>query len=170
METVVSCVKLKEVNGKSVYAIGLSDGQGGESFATEIPIGTPVSELMIEESQWGKKFKLKRAFSGGGWGGGGAKPRSGNESFALSYAKDLVVGGKVELKHILSTADKFYGWLESKKSASAPTVTIAPAPASQRTNGNGMAPSTQQPPAVVPTVGYKGPQGPQEQATDDLPF
>lgn len=52
METVVSCVPMKQVQGKNgpatVYAIGLSDGQGGESFAVQIPVGTPVSDLTIE--------------------------------------------------------------------------------------------------------------------------
>lgn len=112
METVISCVKIKEVQGKPVYAIGLSDGQGGESFAVQIPVGTPVSDLTIESTQYGNRIKLKKANSGGTWGG---SKRSGNESFALSYAKDLVVGGKVELKDILSTAEKLYAWLERKK-------------------------------------------------------
>lgn len=112
METVISCVKIKEVQGKPVYAIGLSDGQGGESFAVAIPTGTPVSDLTIETTQYGNRIKLKKA-QGSAWGGG--QKRGGNESFALAYAKDLVVGGKVGIDQILPTADKLYGWLESKK-------------------------------------------------------
>lgn len=111
METVISCVKIKEVQGKPVYAIGLSDGQGGESFAVQIPVGTPMSDLTIESTQYGNRIKLKKAASS--WSGAGK--RSGNESFALSYAKDLVVGGKVDIAQILPTADKLYTWLESKK-------------------------------------------------------
>ena len=120
METVVSCTKSKEWKSPKtnqmvpIYAVGLSDGRGGESFGKEIPVGTPVSELIIEDTgQYGLKIKLKNA---GGFQGGGFK-RSGNESFALSYAKDLVVAGKVDLKNILPTADKFYAWLEGKKAA-----------------------------------------------------
>lgn len=110
METVVSCTKLKEWQGKPIYAIGFSDGRGAESFAREIPIGTPLTDLIIEESNFGLKVKLKNTNQGGG-----QRQRAGNESFALSYAKDLVIGGKVDVSKILETADKLYGWLESKK-------------------------------------------------------
>lgn len=127
METVTECRKVKDWTGKDgklvpIYFVGLSDGQGGESFGKEIPVGTPVSELILESGQYGLKIKLKNApqsFSGGGGGRG----RSGNESFALSYAKDLVVAGKVDIGAILKTADKLYDWLEAKKpKAPAPTV------------------------------------------------
>lgn len=111
METVVSCTKLKEWQGKPIYAVGFSDGRGAESFAREIPIGTPLTDLIIEESQFGLKVKMKNQNQGGG----GGRPRSGNESFALSYAKDLVIGGKVDIAKILETAEKLYTWLESKK-------------------------------------------------------
>lgn len=111
MITVTSCEKAKEVNGKPVYKVGLSDGRFGESFATLIPVGTSADDFSIEESQWGLKFKMKK--TGGGFGGGKAK--GGNESFALSYSKDLVVAGKVDIKEILTCADKLYNWLESKK-------------------------------------------------------
>lgn len=144
METVISCNKTKEWNGKPIYSVALSDGQGGESFAVEIPIGTPISDLIIEPSQWGNKIKLKKATGGAAWGG--ARQRGGNESFALSYAKDLVVGGKVDIKNILSTADKLYTWLESKKPAAAPAATT---------------PHAAQPGPAVGTTNV---------ATDDLPF
>lgn len=148
METVVSCVKIKEVQGKPVYAIGLSDGQGGESFAVQIPVGTPVSDLTIEATQYGNRIKLKKA-QGSAWGGG--QKRGGNESFALAYAKDLVVGGKVDIKAILTTADKMYNWLEGKKEG----ASVPPQAAPQNT---GTAPGTSAPKAA--------PTGP----TDDLPF
>jgi GTPase involved in cell partitioning and DNA repair len=151
METVVSCQKIKEKDGKSIYAIGLSDGRGGESFAVEIPVGTSVSDLNIEETQWGTRIKFKKAMNGYS-GGGGGKSRGGNESFALAYSKDLVVAGKVDLKQILATADKLYAWLESKKPISAP----APQP-------------QQQPRPTAPTApAYTPPPGPG--VTDDLPF
>ena len=35
--------------------------------------------------------------------------------YAMAYAKDLVVGEKVEIKDLLPTADKIYNWLLSKK-------------------------------------------------------
>src|SRR5688500_17664252 len=88
MITVTSCEKAKEVNGTPVYKVGLSDGRFGESLAKEIPTGTPSEDLQIDETQWGLKFKLikKNGFAGGGM----QKQKAGNESFALSYAKDLV--------------------------------------------------------------------------------
>lgn len=56
----------------------------------------------------------------GGFGGGFKAQRSGNESFSLSYSKDLAVailarGGTVSTEQILLDAEKFYLWLESKK-------------------------------------------------------
>lgn len=142
METVISCSKTKEWNGKPIYSVAFSDGRGGESFAVEIPVGTPVSDLIIEESQWGLKIKKKST-----GGGGFQKQRSGNESFALSYAKDLVVGGKVDMKQILPVADKLYAWLEGKKGA-APAQSAASIPQKQE-----------------PVLDYK-----QTGSTDDLPF
>lgn len=148
METVVSCVPMKQVQGKNgpatVYAIGLSDGQGGESFAVQIPVGTPVSDLTIEATQYGNRIKLKK--SAGTWGGGGQK-RGGNESFALAYAKDLVVAGKVDIKAILPTADKLYNWLESKKDG---------VPVAQATTVNTTTQATAHKPVIEPI--------------DDLPF
>lgn len=115
--TVVSCEKAKEVNGKTVYKVGLSDGRFGESFAKEIPKGTNADDIQIEETQWGLKFKMQ---SKGGGGFGGGKPRAGNESFALSYAKDLACahiakGNDFDSKQILAVAEVFYQWLETKK-------------------------------------------------------
>jgi len=43
-----------------------------------------------------------------------SKKTGGNASFALSYAKDLVVAGKVDIKQILDTADKLNNWLNTK--------------------------------------------------------
>lgn len=118
METVISCVKAKEWNGKPIYTIGLSDGRGGESFAQEIPVGTPVSELQITPNPpYGDKIKWNKP-NAGGFGGG--RQRAGNESFALSYAKDLGVayiakGNNIEPDKVIAWAEKFYTWLESKK-------------------------------------------------------
>lgn len=130
METVISCTKAKDwvKDGKSIpiYSIGLSDGRGGQSFGKEIPVGTKVEDLIItDKGQYGLDFKLKPSGGGGGWSGG---KKSGNESFALSYAKDLVVAGKVDVKNILPIADKLYDWLESKKPASAPVVLASQLP------------------------------------------
>lgn len=111
METVIKCEKTKEWNGKPIYTVHLSDGRGGESFQ-EIPAGTPVSDLTITDNPpYGNKIKWNKPNTFGG----GGRQRSGSESFALSYSKDLVVAGKVDIAKILETADKLYNWLEQKK-------------------------------------------------------
>lgn len=48
------------------------------------------------------------------------KQRGGNESFALSYAKDMAVaylnkGNELSTAQIIELAEKFYLWLNSKK-------------------------------------------------------
>lgn len=110
MNTVTACTKKKEWNGKPIYAVTLSDGTTGDSFS-DIPQGTPETDLTIEDGQYGKKIKLnkKNGFQGAG------KQRVGNESFAMSYAKDLVVADKVKIEQLIPTADKIYEWLENKK-------------------------------------------------------
>lgn len=148
METVITCTKAKEwTNQKGekvpIYSVGLSDGRGGQSFGKEIPIGTPVSDLEItDKGQYGLDFKFKKT---GGWVPG--KQRGGNESFALSYSKDLVCAGKVDIKQILPTADKLYAWLEGKKAA-APVQSAASIPEKPK-----------QTPVIQP-----------DNSTDDLPF
>lgn len=119
METVIKCEKIKDWNGKPIYSIGLSDGQGGESFAQEIPIGTPISELVITPNgNYAAKIKWNKPGAAGGFGGG--RPKSGNESFSLSYAKDLGIayvekGKEISPEKVIEWAEKFYTWLESKK-------------------------------------------------------
>src|SRR3990167_11105417 len=115
--TVASCTKIKDWTGKDgrvlpIFEITLSDGTKGESFGKEIPVGTPQESLDITEGQYGKKIKLKSAV-GGGFGGG--KQRSGNESFSLSYSKDVWCA-KIAAKETFSSkeciilADAFYQW------------------------------------------------------------
>lgn len=162
METVISCQQARTWTApdgavKPVFGIGLSDGRGGESFK-EIPVGTPASELIIEPNgQYPPKIKWNKPGNGWGGGGGGKRERGGNESFALAYAKDLVVGGKVDIKQILGTADKLYNWLESKR----PKPASVGMPAT-----NGPAPKPQALPATAPVVAQVPTGGP----TDDLPF
>jgi hypothetical protein len=122
--TVIKCEKIKDwtKDGKSIpiYQVHLSDLRIGESFGKEIPVGTPESELAIEQGKYGLKIKWNKPNnSGGGFGRGGGN-RGGNESFALSYAKDLAIAyvGKdknVEPAKIVEWAEVFYNWMETKK-------------------------------------------------------
>lgn len=121
METVITCTKARDwtKDGKIVpiYTIGFSDGQGGESFGKEIPVGTPMSECVIEDNgQYAKKVKWNKPNAGGFKGGN----RVGNESFALSYSKDVAIayisqGKTIEPEKITTWAETFYNWMESKK-------------------------------------------------------
>lgn len=135
METVIKCEKIKDWNGKPIYSIGLSDGQGGESFAQEIPIGTPISQLTITPNgNYAPKIKWNKP---GGNAGGFQRQRSGNESFALSYAKDLAVayigkGMNIEPKKVTVWADEFYTWLEAKKPNQQPAQAAQSQPASSQ--------------------------------------
>jgi hypothetical protein len=125
MTTVTACTFLKEwsSNGKTgkVYDVTFSDGTKGQSFS-EIPSGTSKDDLEITPNgNYPDKIKLikKNGFMGA------AKPRVGNESFALAYSKDLIVAmlPKMEkqpasgelAKVILATAEVFYTWMETKK-------------------------------------------------------
>ncbi len=122
MESVITCIKARDwqKDGKSVpiYTIGFSDGQGGESFGKEIPIGTSMSECTIEDNgQYAKKVKWNKPGATGGFKGGN---RGGNESFALSYAKDIAVahinhGKEFKATDVVKVAEEFYTWLETKK-------------------------------------------------------
>ncbi len=124
MEQVTSCKKVKDWTNKEgkavpIYGVMLSDGQGGESF-NDIPVGTPMSELKLEQGQYGLKIKWNKPGASGGFGGG--KRQGGNESFALAYAKDIAVahiekGKDFKAEEIVKVAEVFYVWMESKKKA-----------------------------------------------------
>jgi hypothetical protein len=123
--TVTSCTYLKDWTGKDgktgkIYDVLFSDGSKGQSFA-EISNGTSKDDLEITPN--GNypdkvKAKAKNGFAGGG------KPK-GNESFAISYSKDLVIAMMPKMqvqptstelaKVIITVADTFYNWLETKK-------------------------------------------------------
>jgi|SRR6476620_10137613 len=160
METVVKCDEIKQWNGKPIYGVGLSDGQGGESFQL-IPVGTPVSELVISPNPpYGNKIKWNKGGAASGGGGYAGRQRSGNESFALSYAKDLGIayvgqGKNIEPAKIIAWADQFYAWLEKKKAATAPAAPVVLA--------SQIPPKPAAAPAPTPPADNSG-------GSDDLPF
>lgn len=161
METVTGCTKVRDwtKDGKSVpiYSVVLSNGQTGESFGKEIPIGTPITDLEITPNgNYAPKIKLKGATNSGvGYGG----KRSGNESFALSYAKDLGVayvskGTNIDPNKICAWADIFYNWLENKKVTQPNPIILA-----------SQLPPKETPKASTPLTG-----NPAIIPNDDLPF
>ena len=63
-------------------------------------------ELTGKDMQGNNKIKFVQAqqFSN-------SKEKGSNKSFALSYAKDLVIADKIGIEKILETADKFNNWM-----------------------------------------------------------
>lgn len=115
--TVKTCIKKEKgwtnPEGKEVdiYKVTFTDGTEGEIMAKQIPLGTPLSEVTVTPGTYGNKLKYNKP---NGFGGA-AKVRAGNESFAMSYSKDLCVAGKIDIKDLSTYAEKIYQWLESKK-------------------------------------------------------
>jgi hypothetical protein len=118
--TVKSCTKVKDWNGKPIYSVKFSDGTKGNSFGSEIPVGTAKAELRITPKEgYPDDVKMNKPNGFAGAGGGGMK-KAGNESFALSYAKDLAcaniaMGKDFGSKEVLAVAELFYTWLEGKR-------------------------------------------------------
>ncbi len=126
MNTVTDCKFLKDYNTKDgrtgkIYVVTLSNNESGQAFS-EIPVGTPETDLQIEDNgSYGKKIKLikKNGFAAKGF------QRAGNESFALAYSKDCFVALLTKMekapssqdaaKVILAMADTFYSWMEGKR-------------------------------------------------------
>lgn len=122
-DTVISCIKEKDWTGKDgkavpIYKVELSDNRSGESFGKEIPVGTPVSDIAIEDKgQYGLKFKWNKP-TGGGFKG--SPKQDATPAFAISYAKDWAIaqlnkGVDVKTDDILKIADKFLGWMDKNK-------------------------------------------------------
>jgi hypothetical protein len=116
MKTVTACTFQKEwsKDGRTgkIYDVVFSDDSKGQAFG-EIPVGTTESDLeIIPNGNYPAKVKLLKK---NGFAGGGFKQKAGNESFAMSYAKDLVVADKVKIDQLIPTAEKIYTWLQSKK-------------------------------------------------------
>lgn len=125
MKTVTACTFQKEwsKDGRTgkIYDVVFSDDSKGQAFG-EIPVGTTETDLEITPNgNYPAKVKLlkKNGFPGG------FKQKAGNESFALSYAKDIVVAmiptmepkpKSSDLAKVTTTlADTFFEWLETKK-------------------------------------------------------
>ena len=129
METkVTACTHVRDwtspKTGKTfkIQSVVFSDGQIGESFDL-IPIGTLITDLeCTPNGNYPQKVKLKG--TGNKWKG---KERSGNESFALSYAKDVMCARpSLSTNDMFALADSMYRWLEGKKSVQPVTNPIPP--------------------------------------------
>lgn len=117
---------------KSVQANGTFDSQYGTlyKFDYEMEDGTFLSANHKSQTPFAVgaevEYEIKGTNERGNYGGV-SKPKDSNysqgskksnipkppiASFALSYAKDLAVAGKITEQQLLVTADKFHNWLK----------------------------------------------------------
>lgn len=95
-----------EYNGETYHAriVTLENGESGQ-VSSKTPdrwkVGDEV-EYTIKAGQYGNKMSLKKPDSSRYGGNESSK----YPSFAVAYAKDLVVAGKVELKDLEPTAKR----------------------------------------------------------------
>ncbi len=118
METVTQCLKSRELPSKTggtpliIWSIKLSDGRTGESLGKEIPVGTPASEIKIEPNG---NYAPKVTWLNAPRKSGGFKPANDPYKDAqiiaqssLSKAVDLVIAGKIEMKDLMASGQKFF--------------------------------------------------------------
>lgn len=77
---------------------------------------SPGSELTytIEVNERGNKIKAVAPKPKFGGGRPGEPIELKMATFALSYSKDLVIGGKLESKDMFAIADKMFDWIKAK--------------------------------------------------------
>ena len=116
---------------KSVQANGTYDSQYGTLYKfdyemedgaslsanhksqTPFPVGTEVEYEIKGTTEYGNYGKVGKPQVGNFSSNGTQKKSQGSTaSFALSYAKDLVVAGKIEFEQILPSATKLNNWLK----------------------------------------------------------
>ena len=94
----------------------MEDGQvlmaNHKTPSSPFAIGDDVEYVIKGSNDYGSWGNVSKPQEGEFKQGGGFKKHS-NGSFALSYAKDLVVADKIDIKDILTTADRFNDWLNT---------------------------------------------------------
>src|SRR5688572_27207745 len=114
--TLTACTEKKKTDKFTVYEATDSEGKKYDAFE-QLETGKPIQVDVIPNGNYNprlKPIKPKNGFGGG-------KQRAGNESFALSYAKDIQVahimmGKEFKTENMLTVADKLFEWLEKHKS------------------------------------------------------
>ena len=120
---ITSCTFKNEWTGPNgvvyYHALTFENGDTGQIGAREKnpPKLSAGQELTytIEATDKGNKIKAVNAKPKFGGGGRPSEPiELKMATFALSYSKDLVVGGKLETKDMFALADKMFDWLKAK--------------------------------------------------------
>lgn len=105
-----------QTNTKVYYHdLELENGDKGSIGTKEMnPQKISVGQELTYTLENGKIKAAQQPFNKGG--GFKSKPFEHEcAAYSASYAKDLVVAGKVETKDLLTIADKIYNWLLTKK-------------------------------------------------------
>jgi hypothetical protein len=104
------------------YQIEMENGDKGEITAKTIDKYAVGDELIYTQEEKNGRNKIKAASKGGYSGGGGFKGGYQKESFeeksigfAYSYAKDLVVAGKLTVEQLVPAADRLHGAMVQRK-------------------------------------------------------
>ena len=119
-----SCVFTKEFKGDNgsvfYHNLTMENGDSGSIGAKEqnppkLAVGQELT-YTIETTERGNK--IKAVSNKPKFGGGSGRPSEPIElkmaTFSLSYAKDIVVSGKIETDKMFALADKMYEWINSK--------------------------------------------------------
>lgn len=110
-------------NGNVYYHdIELDNGDKGsigskEKMPAKLNPGQELAYTIEADSRGGFKIKAINPQGGGGFGGGGKKgpdPKVQIVGFAMSYTKDLIIGGKVEIKLLPETFEKIHSLMAAK--------------------------------------------------------
>lgn len=133
INAILSCRDVNTQNGLIYYyKLEMDNGEVGE-IGKKKPDAFKAGDSLTytsEETQYGLKFKaVQNGSFGGGFNGRAAgSMRGGNESFALSYSKDVIcamiqagmlpkdVSSADIAKATMATADKFLEWMNEHKS------------------------------------------------------
>ena len=110
-----------------IYKIAIDQGDERLEGTTMVKQGSECKFKEGQEAQFTKQedtyakdgsFKFKWASETKAWGGGGGRqpenPKIRNVSMSMSYAKDLVCAGKVEMNSLLNTAELMLEWMDKR--------------------------------------------------------
>lgn len=98
------------------HSLELDNGDAGQiatkdRYTDKIGIGNELT-YTIEN---GRIKAVSKPFVKGGSGFKSEPFEHKAAGYAMAYAKDLTVGGNVDVSQLIGTADKIYNWLISKK-------------------------------------------------------
>lgn len=87
--------------------------QASHKSITPFPIGSEVDyEVKKNDPTYGKSGSVKKPQDGNFNSNNRGSKQSSLASFALSYAKDLAIGGVIKEDQILTCASRFNTWLK----------------------------------------------------------